>query len=184
MAERIIDGIPVYLPNREGINSKELRVTPKPRKTKDKPFPRLNKRQKDALKELMRLGKRGRDVTSPVVQKQAAINAGYSEAYAPMAMDKLLKRKPIAKALDKEGITDDFIAKVIKEGLTKPRNPKNPELKDYHAIHKFVQEANKLKDNYPIPKIEQESKVVHIHLTADDFNALRRYKELRNGNKE
>lgn len=178
MTEEIINGIPVLV-GREGRPGRIYRTNPLPRKVADKTAGHLTRRQKDSLRELMRLGKQGRDITSPVVKREAALNAGYSKTYAPQVVDKLLGRKPIVKELEKMGVTDEMIAKVIKEGMTKPKNPKNIALKDYHAIHKFVQEANKLRDNYPAQKLETESKVIYIHLTTEDYKALDRYKKFK-----
>jgi len=181
MAIEMIDGTPVHI-GHKGNPPREYRVKPKPRKTEDKPFRRINKRQKEALKGLLEAHKEGRDITRPSVKKEIGVNSGYSEAYAVQAVDKALKRKPIARALEKAGVDDDFIAKTIKEGMTEPRHPKNPEMKDYHAIEKFVKEANRLKDNYPAVKVESEQKVVHIHLSGEDFEAVQRYKRIREDN--
>jgi len=178
MAIEMVDGIPVYV-GRSGRPGKEHRVKPLPRKTEDKPFRKINKKQKKALKGLLEAHKEGRDITLNSVKKEIGINSGYSETYAVQAVNKALARKPVAVALEKVGVTDEFIAKTIKEGMTEPRHPKNPDMKDYHAIDKFVKEANRLKDNYPATKIEAEQKVVHIHLTGEDVAAMERFKSIR-----
>lgn len=178
MAIEVIDGNPVYI-GRGGRPGKNHRVRPLPRKTADKPFRKINKQQKKAIKGLLEAHKEGKDITKASVKKEIGLNSGYSEGYAVQAVDKAMQRKPVVSALEKVGVDDDFIAKTIKEGMTEPRHPKNPDMKDYHAIDKFVKEANRLKDNYPATKIQSEQKVVHIHLSGEDFQAVERFKRIR-----
>jgi len=161
--------LPVLVSRRERIPGRR-RVRPKSRKIVDFGIKKLNPKQKDALAKCFDMGVKNK--------RKAAIAAGYSPKYALTAMNRLLARKPIVDALKKHGVTDDKIAGVIAQGL-KAKHPFKPKQKDFHAIDKFVKEANRILDNYPPVKIESQEKVVHIHLTMDDFSAYESYKKLR-----
>lgn len=134
----------------------------------------LNAQQRNALKAYRNLG------ATPDVKKEAAVSAGYSEGYAVQAMDKLLQCRPIVAALEKAGGTDEKIAQTIVEGL-ESEHPLKPGRKDPHAIHKFVQEANKVKGNYAPTKIQTEGKsqVMVVHLTAGNIESFDKFKRMR-----
>jgi len=161
--------LPVLVSGRERIPGRR-RVRPKVRKIVDFGIRKLNPRQKEALANYLEMGCKNK--------KLAATMAGYSPNNAINDMNRILSRKPIVDALKKRGVTDDKIAEVIAQGL-QAKHPFKPKKKDFHAIDKFVKEANRLLNNYPPVKIESQEKVVHIHLTMDDFAAYESYKKLR-----
>lgn len=153
---------------------RQVRVRPKPRKIRDMGMRALDKRQRMALKIFEKNG------ATPEVKKESAVEAGYSERYALEAMDKLLQCRPIVAALEKAGGTDERIAQVMVEGL-ESEHPLKPGRKDPHAIHKFLQEHNKVKGNYAPTKIESEnrSKVMVVHLTAGSIENFNKFKKMR-----
>ena len=129
---------------------------------------KLKPQQRLALENKFELG---------MSNRQAAIQAGYEEANASHVLPRLLRRKPIVDELERKGVTDEKIAVVIAEGLD-AMHPIRPDQPDHHARAKFVSEANKVKDNYPPKKIQVEDRSINIHLTKDDYLALRKYQEL------
>jgi len=162
----------------DGMPARILRRRPpggiKPRKKKsnkisDKGISRLTKKQRKALTIYMEQGFRG--------QKKALEAAGYSGLNPSRDMKRLMVRKPIIVELEKMGVTDETIAKVIAEGL-EARHPMRPKMPDHHARVKFVSEANRILDNYPATKIQSEERIYNITLTAEDMKALREYYEL------
>lgn len=164
---REIDGIPVCLGG-ERIMRYRRGKKPKPPMA-ELGIEKLKPQQKLALKNRFELG-----MSNP----QAAIQAGYAETSASQIIPRLLQRKPIQDALKERGITDFKIAEVIAEGL-EAMHPLRPEQPDHHARVKFVSEANKVLDNYPAKKIEIEEKSIVIHLTKDDYVALKKFDDLR-----
>ena len=111
----------------DGMTARILRRRPpggiKPRKKKprkkisDKGISRLTKKQRQALTNYMEQGFRG--------QKKALEAAGYSGLNPGRDMKRLMARKPIIDLLEKMGVTDETIAKVIAEGL-EARHPMMP----------------------------------------------------------
>ena len=168
------EDIPMCPGREESPQRHNVRVKPKPRKIKDMGIRQLNQQQRAALKNYKNLG------ATPEVKKDAAVLAGYSEQYAPRVMDKLLQSRSIVAALEKAGGTDERIAQVMIEGL-ESEHPLKPGRKDPHAIHKFVQEANKVKGNYAPTKIQTEGKqqVMVVHLTAGNIEAFDKFKRMR-----
>ena len=175
MKEIVIDGVPVVL-GRSGKPGRNHRMKPLPRKTGDKSIWRYNRKQKQALKNFM---EGGGDPTNKALKKKSAEDAGYSPAYAPRAMEKILQNKAIVQALEEVGATDKFVAQIIKNGMFKSHDPKNPELPGYETILKYVQEFNRIKGHHAPTKIESEHKSIHIHLTADDADAFQRFMQDR-----
>jgi len=170
MKEVIADGIPVLVRMKDRV-PKTVRVKIKPRKICDMGITRLDKRQKKALENYFVKG---------MSKRQSGIQAGYSPTNTS-SMNKLIARKPIIESLEKAGLTDDRLAEIIEEG-TKATHPFKPEQKDFHAIDKFVKEANRIKDNYPATKIQSEQKIINIHLTGEDFKAVKQVEEMREKN--
>ena len=165
------DGIPPC-PGREQ-PPRHVRLKPRTGRIVDMGIRQLNQQQRDALKNYDELG------ATPEVKKDAAVAAGYSEGYAIQAMDKLLQCRPIVAALEKAGGTDARIAQVMVEGL-ESEHPLKPGRPDPHAIHKFIQEHNKVKGNYAPTKIESEtkSKVMVVHLTAGNVDSFNKYRKM------
>ncbi len=153
---------------------RHVRLRPKPRKIQDMGIRQLNKQQRDALKKYDEFG------AQPEKKKDAAMAAGYAEGYALKAMDNLLQCRPIVAALEKAGGTDERIAQVIVDGL-ESEHPLKPGRKDPHAIHKFVQEVNKVKGNYAPTKIstENKSEVMVVHLTAGNIKEFDKFVRMR-----
>jgi len=163
----------------DGMTARILRRRPpggiKPRKKKprkkisDKAISRLTKRQRKALTIYMEHGFRNK--------RQALEAAGYSGFNPSRDMKRLMARKPIIDLLEKMGVTDETIAKVIAEGL-EANHPMKPEMPDHHARVKFVSEANRILDNYPATKIQSEERIYNITLTGEDIKALQKFSEL------
>ncbi len=151
-----------------------VRLRPIPKKTKDLGMCQLNRQQLQALKNYSNRG------AVPEVKKEAAMDAGYSEGYALKAMDNLLQNRSIVTALENAGGTDERIARVMVEGL-ESEHPLKPGRKDPHAIHKFIQEHNKVKGNYAPTKIQAEidSRVMVVHLTAGSIENFNKFKRMR-----
>jgi len=171
----IVDGYPVLLDLRER-RPKTFRIKVKKcgrPGTASLGLSRLDPRQKAALENIVAT----RDF-SDKGKRDAAMDAGYSKRCSLPAMNRLLARKPIVNWLVKKGVTDEKLAEIIKEGLEATHPLSKDDKPDWHARHKFVSEANKLKDNYPAKRIEIDERAVHIHLTGDDVEAVRKYKEL------
>lgn len=84
------------------------------------------------------------------------------------------------KAMEAEGVDNRKLAEVLSEGL-EATHPFKPDEKDFHAIHKFWQDAVKIQGAFPATKIEQEikKKSIHIHLTKDDLAAAEKYERLK-----
>ena len=154
---------------------KPIRIKKKSQRVVDFGMKRLDRRQKQTLQNIM-------DTKAVTVKekREAAIDAGYSPTYALTAANNLLARKPIVEALDKAQVTDDKIAKVIADGL-ESKSAQYPERKDPHAIIKFVQEANRIKDNYPPTQFrgQVDTRSVVIHMTMDDVAANEKFKRMR-----
>jgi hypothetical protein len=167
MTIREIDGIPVCV---GGERIARYRRGKKPKAPMaELGIERLKPQQRLALKNKFELG---------MSNRQAAVQAGYAETSASSILPRLLQRKPIQDALKDKGITDLKIAQVIAEGL-EAMHPLRPRQPDHHARVKFVSEANKVLDNYPAKKIEVEDKSIVLHLTKDDYVALRKFDDLR-----
>lgn len=175
------DDLPVLiLSNQKSL--RVLRVKPLPRKIRDFGIKRLNLKQRQALQNFYEKAKDPASKTRALttLKKESAVEAGYSEGGAIKAMDRLLQRKAIVEELEKAGVTDAKIAEVILEGFS-ATHPMKPEQKDYHAVVKFVQEANKLKENYPDTKLQisKESKTIVVHLTTGNIEQFNKYQRMR-----
>lgn len=167
------DDTPLF-PSRKEAYPRHVRVRPKPRKVRDMGIRALDKRQRQALKNYEARG------AVPEVKKVAAMEAGYTERSALKAINNLLARRPIVEALDNAGGTDEKIAQKMVEGL-ESEHPLKPGRPDPHAIHKFVQEHNKVKGNYAPTKVsmEKKSQVMVVHLTAGNIEAFNKFQKMR-----
>ena len=170
MTIREINGIPVCIGGERIARYRKAKERTPP--MAELGIEKLKPQQKLALKNKFELG---------MSNRQAAVQAGYVDGMsAGHVLPRLLKRKPIQDALKDKGITDFKIAEVIAEGL-EAMHPLKPKQPDHHARVKFVSEANKVLDNYPAKKIEIEEKSINIHLTKEDYIALKKFDELRRG---
>jgi len=168
MSEEIIGGIPVLISDRDRRpQTIHIKIT---KKIKDRTMKELPLRHRKALQKYMDQGMTNK--------KKAAVEAGFSETSATSTMNKILKRKPIIEALENRKVDDDFIAKKLKAGVD-AKHPQFPKRKDYHASIKFLQEINKVADNLPATKIQQESRNIHIILTSEDHKQFQKFKEMR-----
>ncbi len=168
------DDIPMC-PGREEAKPRfNVRIRPRSQKVKDMGIRQLNPQQRAALKNYADLG------AVPEVKKKAAVDAGYSEPYAIRAMDNLLQCRPIVKALNDAGGTDERIAEVMVEGF-ESQHPLKPGRLDPHAIIKFIAEANKVKGNHAPTKIQAETKsqVQVVHLTAGNVESFNKFRKMR-----
>jgi hypothetical protein len=164
---------------------KKKRSGKKPKKRVERPLKLtkqqrrdLNSRQRAALTNYIELGM-GNDK-----KKQAGIEAGYSPTTAVSRVNNILSlasvQTKIQKALEDVGVSDEKIADVILEGLS-AKHPLAPKQKDYHAISKFVHEANTLKANYPPQriKVDTEQKILIVNISSEDAKALAKYQRMR-----
>jgi hypothetical protein len=168
----IVDGYPVLLDLRER-RPKTFRIRVKKHGVANLGLSRLAPKQKAALENIAA----SKDF-SDKGKREAAIDAGYSKRCSLPAMNRLLARKPIVNWLVKKGVTDEKLAQIISEGLEAIHPLSKDNKPDWNARHKFVSEANKIKDNYPAKRIEIDERSVHINLTGEDVEAARKYKEL------
>lgn len=177
-----VEGCPVLVKYTDVDRSKVLRFKPKERKkTFDYGIKRLSQRQRDALANVMKAG-----AVDSATKRQAGIDAGYSETYAIQGVEKALERKSIIAALETNNVTDDKLAKVIAGGL-EAMHPLTKEVRpDWLARHRFVQEANRIKDNYPPTRVKGQLDVrsVQVHLTTEDYRASEKYAKMRGDDAE
>jgi len=171
-----VEGAPVIVRLKEVDHSRTQRLLPKNRKAFDYGIKRLSGRQRETLANIMKAG-----AVDAATKRQAAIEAGYAPAYALQAADTVLQRREIVELLEKHGVTQDKIARVIAEGLEAMHPLTEVPKPDHHARHKFVQEANRIHGNYAPTKIKGDfqGRVVHLHLTAEDFKAGEKYEQMR-----
>lgn len=164
------DGMPARITRQRSPHSL---LAPKRKKARkklsDKGIRSLTKKQRKALTNYMEQGFKG--------QRRALEAAGYSGLNPSRDMKRLMARKPIIAELEKKGVTDEKIAKVMAEGLD-AMNVMKPSMPDHHARVKFVSEANRILDNYPATKIQSEERIYNITLTGDDIKALQKFSEL------
>ena len=163
------DGMPARILRRRPPGGIKPRKKKPRKKLSDKGIAHLTKKQRKALTIYMEQGFKG--------QKKALEAAGYSGLNPTRDMKRLMVRKPIIVELQKMGVTDETIAKVIAEGL-EARHPMRPKMPDHHARVKFVSEANRILGNYAPTKIQSEERIFNITLTAEDVKSLREYWEL------
>ena len=128
---------------------------------------KLTKKQKQALVNRFELG---------MSNRQAALQAGYSEGKSSLVIPNLLQRKPIQDALLARGITKEYIAEGIYEG-TKAMHPFRPKQPDFGVRVKYIQEANKILDHYPAKRVEVEERSVKIVISERDYEKYQRFKE-------
>ncbi|HEC60718.1 hypothetical protein LCGC14_0831480 [marine sediment metagenome] len=137
----------------------------------------LSSRHRQALENIAK---------NPKNPTKAVISAGFSPSNAAATANKLLHRKPILKALEDKGGTDEAIAEVMVDGMKKAENPFRPGFPDHVARLGFVKELNRVKDNYPPTKlkVEKEEKVMHVHFTAENVKQFKKYNDIRLGSRE
>jgi hypothetical protein len=186
MKTEVIDGIPVNVTHRD-VRRTTIRV--RPRKPGPKPKRRVSKNRKLTPKERGELTIQQRTALSNYFQggvskQQAGEAAGYSPSCASArvtnALETLAGNEAFQKAMKAEGIDNESLAKVLKEGL-KAEHPFKRGRKDWHAIHKFFQDALKVKNAFPPTRVQQEGthRHVHVHMTQSDAEAVNRYNRLR-----
>ena len=136
----------------------------------------LNVQQREALANYF----------SGMKKRDAGVTAGYSPTSAIASVNNALTlaagNKAFKDAMVKAGIDFDSLATTLKDGL-KAKHPIKPEQKDYHAIHKFWQDAVKLVEAFPATKIQTsgDQRHLHVHLTGDDAANLNKYQTMRRG---
>ena len=149
----------------------------------------LTMRQRDAMKNYIEAG------LDPSKKAACAIAAGYSPTTTGQAIDNVLSkpfiRQRIAEALEKAGVSYDRIAQVIAEGLNAvhptadlrldPKTGKSYIPKDHTAIERYLRDAIDLHDLRPETKIHKQvdKRIVTIHLTSADHEALGKYRRMR-----
>jgi len=179
--ETKVNGIPTLVNERDSFPG-TIRIRVKKRGIKHLKFSRLDKRQKQALMNLLEKG-------PPFTTKKkidAGVSAGYSDKpmVAVRAMDRLLERKEIVNKIEEacqkkyQKKADEKVAEVLVEQLEAEHPLSKEKRKDNFAIIKASQEINKLRDNYPAKKIDIREMGFHLHWTGDDVKAAEEYKEL------
>jgi len=160
-----VRGVPVFVSSR--------RLPPRTPEIvlKATPIRPLTEKQKKAKAAYIALG------ATPDVKAQAGLIAGYSdESHAIRGVNSAIR--PIVGKLEDKGVDDDMIVDTIKDGLV-AMNAFKPEQKDHHARHKFVQEVNKLTDNYPPKRIQSEERKYVLTLTGQDIRQVREADRIR-----
>lgn len=186
MKTEVIDGIPVNISRRD-VRRTTIRV--RPRKPGPKPKRRVSKNRKLTPKQRGELSIQQREALSKyfeggVSKKEAGVAAHYSPSCASArvtnALETLAGNESFQEAMRKAEIDDDSLAQVLKEGL-QAKHPFKPKQKDWHAIHKFFQDALKVKNAFPPTRVQQEGthRHVHVHMTKSDTEAVNRYNRLR-----
>jgi len=179
-----VEGIPVLIKER-GRHPRSIRIKLKksgPKGVKNKPFSKLDSRQKQALENYEALG------CDPKKKKEAAVGAGYSDKHqvAVRAMDRLLERRPIVKNIEDECIAkhnkgaDEKVAEVLVQQLDADHPLAKGTKPDNLARINAAKEINKIKDNYPPKKVDIREVGFHLHFTPNDIEAAKQYKELTN----
>jgi len=114
------------------------------------------------------------------VIETGSVEAGASLAgLAPKYGHQLVRRPDIQTdiqiALDNAGLTDDTLAKRIKEGqkATYVKKDGGTKYKDFHAIHKFCDMQVKIKGGYAPEKTEHVETRMVFDVTPDAIKAWR-----------
>jgi len=126
-------------------------------------------------------------------QKQAAIDAGYSQKSADCLAYQTLQKATVQtafqKILEKQGITDEKLGEVLAEGLDatkviacnviapnaegmKDANSMTKDfidVPDFIARHKFLDTALKLKRHYPAEQVEVDTTIEDISAKAAQY---------------
>ena len=175
--EGLIPDTDTFLPLKEPQSPSSYRVKAKPRRIVNMGIKQLSPQHRRALELIAK---------NPKNPTKAVIEAGFSASNAAATADKLLRRKPILKALEDKGGTDEAIAEVIVEGMTRAENPFRPGFPDHVARLGFVKEINRVKDNYPSTKISvtKDERVMHVHFTAENVKQFKKYNDIRMGSRE
>jgi len=180
MIEKIFDGIPVLIKERER-PPRTIRIKMKSRKLKDTPLLKLSPQHKQALENVTVMG--------IDKKKDAAVDAGFSEHNALRTMDRLLVgRKAIVKNIEEECQArhkkgaDEKVAEVLVDQLEAVHPLAKGEKKDNLAIISAAKEINKIKDNYPPKKVDIREMGFYLHFTPDDIEAAKQYKEITDEN--
>jgi len=189
MEVRYKDGIPVEVKREPvpcSIRVKEKKRGPEPKRRKSNPLKFSKKENQDLnMKQRRSLS----NIYQGMGKKEAGIKAGYSPQYALQGVNRAIEtasgNEAFIKAMEKEEITYERLAKVLSEGL-EAKSPFKPHKKDFKIIHLFWRDAVKIKDAFPASKIQQqtESKHIHVHLTGEDYKQVQKYKELTKNDRE
>lgn len=182
MSIDVVNGTPVAIDERRTIKGR-VRIHVK-KKSNELGIKKLPLRQRQALENLMKMG----TPYTNAKKIKAAEMAGYKDSHGntvPQTMNRLLSRKPIVDEIERvikerhEKTTDEKIAEVIVDGLDANHPLSKEDKPDHHARAKFVREANMIADNYPPKKIQEDKRVLNIHLTGDDYKQIKKAEEMR-----
>ena len=128
---------------------------------------------------LLKLDDKDRKVVKALSQgkddKEALKSAGYSDSYIKNEGRKLIAKPVIQSALqtilDNSGVTDNFLAEKLKEGLdaTKIHGTSDDfiEIKDYAVRHKYLETGLKLKGH-----LDKKVDIVHHKSHEDQLREL------------
>jgi len=175
--EGLIPDTDTFLPWKEPKSPSNFRIKPRPRRIADMGISKLSPKHRLALKKI---------AENPLEPTKAVVAAGFSKSNAAKTADKLLSRKPILKALEEKGGTDEAIAAVLVKGMEKSENPFRPGFPDFVVKLGYAKEINRIKDNYPPTKIlaKTEKKVMVVHFTAENLVQFKKYSDIRMGSEE
>lgn len=179
------DGTPVLLSHIKDVQRRIGRIRPKKRGRASKAIQHkmgklsydervaMTLRERTALKNWL-----GGDMSKEEAGQSVGNKTG---EIVNRAMDKLSKNEAFIDEMERQNLTEEFIVGKIKEGMDAQHPLAADGRKDYHAIDKFTDKALRIQGGYAPTKIEQktESKIMHLHLTADDTEALVKYKRMR-----
>lgn len=173
----IFRGIPIAIKRTDKMRKVRLRVK-KTGRNRDLPLSEISHEHKQALENFIK---------NPIQKRKAAIDAGFHPDASTRVMDKLLSRKPIVDKIEeatkfKHGVSaDEKVATVIVDTLD-ANHPMKPESPDHKVRLEGAKEINKIRDNYPPKKIQQDTRAIHVHLTEDHLRRHEKFKKLRRMN--
>lgn len=109
----------------------------------------------------------------------AGVSAGEANATATRALKKISNNPLFQKALKKQGVTMDEMARKLKE-LMDAKHPQYPDQNDNLAQLKALDMAMKATDIYPSTKIElDKTETIQIILSAEVIHAVERAKGIK-----
>ena len=106
---------------------------------------------------------------------EAASYAGYHPAYASYLKGQPLIQTALQQALERKGLTDDKLAGTIDKGLgaTYVKKDGGKKYPDWHARHKYLDTAIKIKGGYAPEKHEIRQEKLTLIVTPETIKGLK-----------
>ena len=182
----IVCGLPVLVKARDNLKP-VIRIKPKPvggRRKKRVEHP-TSISHKDRNDLTIKMRKALSNHFSGMPKKEAGIAAGYTPQSATTMLNRALTlaagNAAFLEEMEKQNITNEKLIGILNDGLEATHPLSKDGNKDYRTIHSFWRDAVKMKDGFPAKRIhsESENKHVHIHITADDRQAIDKIERMR-----